>query len=119
MSSIIKQGAKLRRLLSLKRADYRCELCRKVIGQSRLDDHHLLPKSVYPQHRFELQNSAILCKMECHPLAENDPEEFERRAIKFEKLRPRIIWARSNRGINKYPVEVDHDEAVSKLLKAI
>lgn len=114
----VAKGDKLRREKALVRAGYRCELGCRVFGKHNLQDHHLLPKSVYPQHRFKLINSAILC-VTCHDTAENDPDRFEEKALQSPALRDRMLWALENTGVDKYPTEVDYEENVRLLKEAV
>lgn len=46
------------------RDDDKCILC--GTKHNRLNAHHLLPKELYPQFKFELMNGVSLCPMNCH-----------------------------------------------------
>jgi len=47
----------------LKRDEYQCGFCGKVGGKLQAD--HILPFSLYPEKRFDVDNGQTLCK-ECH-----------------------------------------------------
>ena len=117
MKAIVKKGDKLIREYSLMRAGCRCELCNT--DRDDLDSHHLLPKSVYPQHRHNPNNIAILCRRECHIMAEDHPEEFAEQAAESGRFADRLQWADDHRDTDKYPTEVDYEENVRMLREAV
>ena len=107
MDPIIKKGDALLREKNLKRANFKCEMC--GTDQDRLDNHHLLPKSVYPQHRFRPENTTILCRKKCHYEAEVFPERFLSEAVLIPRLRDRVLWRDEHNKIGMNPVEVDYE----------
>ena len=106
-------GDKELRKRNLARAGDRCELCGSTYQP---DNHHLLPKSVYPQHRFEKMNTTILCRLKCHNLAENHPEDFADAIAGKANFQERIEWVDEHRGIGKYPSEVDWEKMYNELM---
>lgn len=117
MKPIIKEGDKLIRERSLMRAGHRCELC--TTTRDELDTHHMLPKTVYPQHRYKLENTAMLCRLKCHNMAENHPDQFADEIARTGRLTDRLQWANDNEGIDKYPIDVDDEENVRLLKEAV
>jgi len=113
MHDAVKKGDALLREMNLKRADFKCEVC--GTDQDTLDNHHFLPKSVYPQHRFNPDGTAILCRRRCHFEAENYPDQFLASAVQIERLQDRVLWHDINKGIGKYPSEVDYDDMFDDL----
>jgi len=113
MSSYIKKGDILLKKHNLIRANNRCELCGATF---ELDNHHLLPKSVYPQWRFEKRNTVILCRRKCHNLAENFPIEFARIFKEKVRFKERVKWVEEHAGIGKYPTEVNWEEMFDNLM---
>ena len=107
MNKYIKPGEILLRQIALRRAGNQCEMCRDTY---MLDNHHLLPKSEYPQHRLNPKGTVILCRMKCHDLAENHPKEFLAAARLNDNLVDRMIWFDQNRCIGKHPAKVDYEK---------
>jgi hypothetical protein len=115
MTDFVKKGDTELRKRNLERAGGRCELCS---SDYQPDNHHLLPKSVYPQHRFKAINTAILCRRRCHNMAENFPIEFEEAIFDKPAFHERVEWVNDNKGIGKYPSEVDYEEMYNELMES-
>lgn len=113
MTDFVKKGDQELRKRNLERAVNRCELCKSTY---MLDNHHLLPKSVYPQHRFEKMNTAILCRFRCHNLAENRPTDFANAIEMHPAFTQRIMWVNDHTGIGKYPRDIDYEEMYNVLM---
>jgi len=113
MNNFIPLGDQLLRKRNLERAGDRCELCNSAYC---LDNHHLLPKSIYPQWRFEEMNTAILCRFKCHNLAENHPTDFLNEIEMKANFTERIMWVNEHMGIGKYPAEINYEEMYKELL---
>ena len=113
MNPFIKKGDKILRERNLARAGNKCELCSSTYQP---DNHHLLPKSIYPQHRFEKMNTAILCRFRCHNLAENHPTDFAEAIQMKANFQERIHWVNEHTGIGKHPAEVEWEEMYNELM---
>jgi hypothetical protein len=113
MNPFVEKGDAELRERNLVRAYGRCELCGST---HEPDNHHLLPKSVYPQHRFEKMNTAILCRRKCHNMAENFPTAFTEAIQDKANFQERIQWVDEHKGIGKYPAEVDYEEMYETLM---
>jgi hypothetical protein len=112
MNPIIKKGDEELKKRNLERAGNKCELCNSTY---QLDNHHLMPKSIYPQWRFEEMNTAILCRFRCHSLAENHPTDFANAIEMKANFHERIQWVNEHTGIGKYPADVDYEAMYEKL----
>jgi hypothetical protein len=115
MNEFIKKGDKELRKRNLARAGNRCELCPSTY---QLDNHHLLPKSIYPQHRFEPMNTVILCRLKCHDMAENHPIDFAEEFETNANLQDRADWVNEHKGIGKYPSSVDYEKMYNELMES-
>jgi hypothetical protein len=115
MTDFVKKGDQELRKRNLERAGNRCELCK---SNYMLDNHHLLPKSVYPQHRFEPRNTAILCRFRCHNLAENHPLDFAEAIENNEAFRERVEWVSEHKGIGKFSYDCDYEEMYNELMES-
>lgn len=115
MKPIIKKGDALRRNLSLARASDRCEVC---TCDFNLADHHVLPKSVYPQHRFNKNNSVILC-VPCHEMIELNREVLLVHMRARPRFDDRLNFYRTNEGINKNPPTIDYEKQYEDLLNEV
>lgn len=117
MNPIIKNGDLLLKRWCLERADFRFEMC--DTQTDHIDPHHILPKSVYPQHRHNPENIAVLCRSECHNFAETKPRAFMKAARTKHKLQNRIMFYDKNKGINPNPPYVDIYGPVEKLKELV
>jgi hypothetical protein len=115
--NVIKEADKYLYAFCLVRADYKCEKCGNRTDDQ--DPHHILPKSVYPQHRHNPSNIAILCRRKCHIMAEDHPQQFALEIALCGNLDERHTWALENVGKNKYPIDVDYDENFRFLMETI
>lgn len=113
MHELIIQGLPILKAKCLERAGYKCE----VSGRNPviLDNHHILPKSVYPQWYLEPMNMIILSR-EWHVVAEEHAEEFLEGLKRNPKLADRVAWVEEHRGINKYPIDIDYRGMFDKLM---
>lgn len=114
MNDFIKKGEPILREICLARAGFKCELCN---SEFMLDCHHILAKSVYPQYRLEPMDIIVLCRMQCHDLAENAPTKFLELAGEKKMLQDRLIWASLLRGINMNPTDADYEGQYDRLLE--
>jgi len=70
------------------RDEWVCAFCGEA--DPRLNAHHILPKDIYPQFMFEVNNGISLCPFKCHKrkahyngfvftlwLKKNRPKQFE------------------------------------------
>jgi hypothetical protein len=115
MTDFVQKGDKELRKRNLARAGNRCELCGDTYEP---DNHHLLPKSVYPQHRFEKMNTAILCRRVCHNMAENFPLKFADAIKDKPAFQERAEWVNDHKGIGKYPSKVDYEKMYDVLMES-
>ena len=113
MQTIIIKGEKLLRDICLTRAGFKCELCDDTF---LLDMHHILPKSIYAQHRLQPMNIIILCRLQCHNVAERYPVEFMKKFLESTILPERVSWILKNIDVNRYPTEVNYEAQYEKLL---
>ncbi len=113
MKTIILRGDKIHRQMALERAGNQCELC---WNSYHLENHHVLPKSVYPQHRFNFFNSCILCPV-CHNMIELEPIILTKHMETRLQFRDRLSWYKENTGIGKNPTEVDYEKQFKELIK--
>jgi hypothetical protein len=114
MEQVVKDGDVVLKKRNLERAGNKCELCNSTY---QLDNHHLLPKSIYPQWRFEKMNTAILCRFRCHNLAENHPTDFANAIQMKANFTQRIMWVNEHTGIGKYPTEINYGEMYDELMR--
>ncbi len=117
MKPVIIKGDRLLKQICLLRAEHRCEKCTSSLHE--LDPHHLLPKSVYPQHRHNPENIVILCRRKCHNLAELNPVKFLAEIRLKLNLKDRVVFYDENKDINPHPVSVDYEENLRQFLNKI
>jgi len=55
------------------RDDYTCQMCHKA--KKRLQAHHILMWSKYPQQRYNIANGITLC-LKCHKLVRNKEDYY-------------------------------------------
>jgi 5-methylcytosine-specific restriction endonuclease McrA len=68
-----------------------CARCSR--NRNTVCGHHVLPKSIYPEHRLNEKNIIPLCFM-CHRTAHDHPKEF---ADWLKVMRPgQYEWAKEN-----------------------
>ena len=115
MIDFVEKGDTELRKRNLHRTRGRCELCG---SNYQPDNHHLLPKSVYPQHRFEKMNTAILCRRRCHNMAENFPMEFTEAIKDKPAFRERVQWVSDHKKIGMHPSEVDYEAMYNELMES-
>jgi 5-methylcytosine-specific restriction endonuclease McrA len=72
----------------LRRQDYRCLVCGE--GWFRLQLHHVLPQSKWPEHDEQMMNLVALCEP-CHARHEN-----AHRRIRYDELPEQVrTWIRT------------------------
>lgn len=106
------------RKICLDRVGNKCEVCG---NGGTLDPHHVLPKSVYPQHRGQPMNIVVLCRIDCHGKAEgaDGREWLLGEMIDSQRFYERMDFYADNVEVNKYPTEVDYEKQLEDLKASI
>lgn len=101
----------LHKAKSMERAGKKCEICTATYT---LQIYYLLSKALYPQHRFEMMNTVIICD-HCKAIEKNNPGIFFKNLKARERFDERLLFYTENKSRTNPSIKVDYETQLEEL----